>query len=96
MEALKEFPDARTNLKTKKGQGFYQKAEVFSRMIWYSYEEDESYLIALPLEKVKMIIDMNAKGDMPERLEDFAMKKEKKSDFQNAADLFDMDRFDER
>jgi hypothetical protein len=52
-------------------------------------------MIAIPLDNVKKIISMNNKGKMPDKLEDLSMKKEKKSDFQNAADHFQVDRFDE-
>lgn len=96
VEALKEFPDPRITLRTKRGLAFYQKAEVFSKIVWYSYEGDESFMIALPLENAMKIIAMNNKGSFPDKLEDFSMKKEKKSDFQNGADQFQMDRFDDR
>jgi cell fate regulator YaaT (PSP1 superfamily) len=96
VEALKEFPDTRTLLKTRRGNAMYQKTEVFSKIIWYSYEGDESFMIALPLDNVKKIIAMNSDGKLPDKLEDFSVKKEKKTDFQNAADQFDLDRFDER
>lgn len=95
VEALREFPDPKTVLITRRGQAYYQKAEVFSKIIWYSYDGDESYMIALPLDNVKNIIQMNEKGTFPEKLEDFAMKKEKKTDFQNAADHFELGRFDD-
>jgi cell fate regulator YaaT (PSP1 superfamily) len=96
VEALKEFPDPKIIINTKRGKAIYQKAEVFSKMIWYSYEGDESIMIAIPLENAWNIIEMNKKGTLPDKLEDFAMKREKKSDFQNAADQFQMDRFDDR
>jgi cell fate regulator YaaT (PSP1 superfamily) len=94
VEALREFPDPKVGLKTKKGIAHYQKAEVFSKVIWYSYEGDESFMIALPLENANRIIAMNNEGKLPDKLEDFAFKKEKTSDFQNAADQFQVDRFD--
>ncbi len=96
VEALKEFPDPKVTLRTKRGTALYQKAEVFSKIIWYSYEGDESYMIAIPLDNAKKIMAMNAKGNYPDKLEDFALSKEKKSDFQNAADQFEMNRFDDR
>lgn len=95
VEALKEFPDTRTQLRTRHGNALYQKSEVFSKIMWYSYEGDESFLIALPLDSVRRIMAMNSEGKLPDKLEDFALKKEKKTDFQNAADQFDLDRFDE-
>jgi cell fate regulator YaaT (PSP1 superfamily) len=95
MEALKEFPDPKIYLKTKRGMALYQKAEVFSKIVWYSYEGDESFMIALPLENAHKIISMNQQGKFPDKLEDFAMKKEKKTDFQNAADQLNTNKVDE-
>jgi cell fate regulator YaaT (PSP1 superfamily) len=94
VDAIKEFPDIRVALKTKKGTGFHQKTEVFKRLMWYAYEGDEFNMIALPLDQVKEIISLNASGKLPERLEDFIQNKEMKSDFENAADQFELNRFD--
>jgi hypothetical protein len=96
VDAMKEFPDTRTVLKTKKGIGLHQKTEVFKRIMWYAYEGDEFNMIDLPLEQVKEIISMNARGKQPERLEDFVKNKETKSDFENAADQFELGRFDKK
>jgi cell fate regulator YaaT (PSP1 superfamily) len=94
VDALKEFPDIRVVLKTKKGLGLHQKTEVFKRVLWYAYEEDELNMIAIPLDQVKEIMKMNANGKLPEKLEDFIQKKDSKSDFENAADQFELNRFD--
>ena len=94
IDALKEFPDNRTLLKTRKGIGLHQKTEVFKKIIWYSYEGDEIHMIALPLDKVKEIIRMNETGKYPEKLEDFAVKKETKPEFDTDADQFELHRFD--
>lgn len=76
IDALKAFPDNRTVLKTKKGDGFYQKIDIFKGLMWYSYPFDRNNMMAIPAEKVKEIIDMNKKGELPEQLEDFAFIKE--------------------
>jgi len=94
VDAMKEFPDVRVVLKTKKGPGLHQKTEVFKRLMWYTYEGDEFNMIAIPLDQVKEIINLNAKGKLPERLEDFVQNKDAKSDFENAADQFELNRFD--
>jgi cell fate regulator YaaT (PSP1 superfamily) len=94
VDALKEFPDNRVALKTKKGTGLHQKTEVFKRIMWYAYDGDEFNMIALPLDQVKEIITMNSKGKLPEKLEDFILNKDTKSDFENAADQFELNRFD--
>ncbi|NTV84672.1 MAG: hypothetical protein HGA23_10290, partial [Bacteroidales bacterium] len=94
VDAMKEFPDVRVTLKTKKGTGLHQKTEVFKRLMWYAYEGDEFNMIALPLDQVKEIMNLNTKGKVPERLEDFVQNKDTKSDFENAADQFELNRFD--
>jgi hypothetical protein len=62
--------------------------------MWYAYDGDEFNMIALPLDQVKEIITMNSKGKLPEKLEDFILNKDTKSDFENAADQFELNRFD--
>lgn len=94
VDAIKEFPDTRVPLKTRKGAGLHQKTEVFKRLMWYAYEGDEFNMIPLPLEQVKEIISLNARGKLPEKLEDFVLSKDTKSDFENAADQFELNRFD--
>ena len=96
VDALKEFPDSRTVLRTKRGNGQHLKTEVFKRLMWYSYEGNEYNMIAIPLDQVKKILEMNAKGQFPEKLEDFAQQKENKADFENASDELELNRFDEK
>jgi len=96
VDAMKAFPDVRIPLKTKKGDGRHQKTEVFKELMWYSYDGDEYNMIAIPLNRVKEIIALNEKGKLPEKLEDFEQSKETKSDFENAADQFELNRFDRK
>ena len=93
-DALKEFPNTRLVLKTKKGDALHHKNDVFKRLVWYSYSDERSDIMAIPLDKVKKIIRDNEKGILPEKLEDFAFVKDKKVDFENAADQEDLHRFD--
>ena len=95
VEALKEFPDASIVLKTKSGIAEYQKADVFKRTIWYSYTGDYSSMMAIPLDKVKHIMELNKKGEIPAKLEDFAVVTEQKSDYQETNENDDFYRFDE-
>ncbi len=79
IETLKSFPDNHINLKTKKGEAFYQKSDIFKGLMWYSYVFDKGNMLAIPAEKVKEIIDMNNKGKFPEQLEDYAFSKEQRN-----------------
>lgn len=73
IEALKDFPSTNIKLKTKKGTGIHIKTDVFKNLMWYLHqtEEREPNLIALTPARVKEIIALNKKGDIPEDLKDF-------------------------
>lgn len=79
VETLKSFPDSHINLKSKKGEAFYQKSDIFKGLMWYSYVFDKGNMMAIPAEKVKEIIKMNNKGVLPEQLEDYAFSKEQRN-----------------
>jgi cell fate regulator YaaT (PSP1 superfamily) len=91
-DALRNFPETHIHLKTKKGEAHYLKTDVFKQVMWYSYLNDTSNMMAIPVNKVKEIIEKNRKNILPEKLEDFAQIKEKKIDFANEED--DLTRFD--
>jgi cell fate regulator YaaT (PSP1 superfamily) len=93
-DALKSFPDNRIILKTKKGEAIHHKTDVIKEIMWYSYVEDKSNILAIPIDKVKQIIDDNIRGVLPEKLEDYAHVTERKIEFENALDQDDLKRFD--
>ena len=74
LEILEEFSDPKIILKSKKGNAVHQKSDIFKRVMLYSYENDSSSMLVIPVEKVKDIIDMNKKGKIPEDLEAFAQQ----------------------
>ena len=73
LEESKGFPAPNVHLKTKKGKCFYNKIDIFKKIVWYSYADDNSKIFAIPLEKVNEIIKMNSEGKYPETLEEFAV-----------------------
>ena len=83
VDALKGFPSSDIMLKTKKGVAFCQKTDVIKKIMWYSYKNDSANIIAIPVDKVKKIIQDNVKGIIPEKLEDFSQIKEKKVEFEH-------------
>jgi cell fate regulator YaaT (PSP1 superfamily) len=93
-DALKEFPSTKVVLKTKKGDAVHHKNDVFKGLMWYSYADERSDIMAIPIDKVKSIIEKNNKGVLPDKLEDFSFSKDIKIDFENAADQDDLKRFD--
>ncbi len=70
-EALEKFPNTRTRLKTKDGEAYFIKMDVLKGMMWYANAEQYGSFIPLKLEEVKKIQEMNAKGEIPDSLEDF-------------------------
>ena len=54
---------------------------MFKEIIWYSYKDNFSSMMALPLKEVKKVIEMNKKGKIPDKLEDFAQTLEQKTDY---------------
>jgi len=75
-EALDDFPSYNLLLKTKKGSAKLQKIDVFKKMLWYSYTNEASSMMALSLDEVHKIISMNKIGKKVDELEKFAKAKE--------------------
>lgn len=99
VEALADFPDTSVLLKTQKGNAFFQKLDVFKRLMWYSYEKDPSNFIEMTIDNVKIIIELNKKEKMPEELivnqtttnGDYV---EKENSYQNVVGQDSLTRFD--
>jgi cell fate regulator YaaT (PSP1 superfamily) len=94
VDAMKGMPSTETRLKTKRGEAAYQKADIFQKLMWYSYVNEPGNLLAIPVDKVIFIISENKKGIIPEKLEDFTKVIEKKSDFESGVVQDDLTRFD--
>lgn len=76
VDALNSFPELGVELRTKKGNAIYHKADVFKSLMWYSYK-DSSQLIPLSVKNVKYIISENRRNRLVEDLESFEQKEEK-------------------
>ncbi len=94
VDALKYFPSNIVALKTKKGDAFCQKTDIFKKLMWYTYANDPSNFMAIPVDNVIQIIADNNNGKVVDRLEDFVFKSEPKVDFENAVGQDDLTRFD--
>ena len=69
MDALKDFPQP-SELEAQKGRAFHQKTDIFKRIIWYTYADAPDNFIALSVDRVKQILDMNKNGKKPAELEE--------------------------
>ena len=98
VEAIKDFPKSNVKLKTKKGDAFMQKMDIFRRKVWYSYPSEPSNFIELPLDKVQEIVFQNKKGNHPESLEMYikAFVEEPKHDYENVVGQDSITRFDKK
>jgi len=85
VDALQHFPDSSITLKTKKGDAIHQKSDIFKKAMWYSYTNDQQNLLMMDASKVAEIIEMNKRGEIPENLEDLAIKLEAKVEEQQAS-----------
>jgi len=69
LDAQEDFPDTSIVIKTKNGKAVHQKTDVFKRLMWYSYEEDEKKSITcMSVDTVKEILTLNKKGEFPDKL----------------------------
>ena len=94
-DARKQLPRTDKPLETEKGRAFFQKADVFKKILWYVYE-DSYMLIPLSQEDVIKIIAINKEGKKVEQLEDFSIRTTKESpDFTTVLDQ-DLTRFDNK
>lgn len=93
---LKEFPQANVVLHTKKGKAQFNKIDIFKKVVWYNYASDPNFIFAIPLEKVRQIIEMNKKGKNPESLEEFAIVNQKKMDDDGGYSLDDLKNIEDR
>ena len=101
LDALKEFPEMDgKKLQTKKGDAFLQKTDIFKRTMWFSYRSDPGVFIPLDLKTVHSILELNAKGEMPEALTPFIKVIDKiintEPNFENVVGQDSLTRFDRK
>lgn len=69
IDAQKDFPPSNVTLETEQGTFFYQKADIFKQIYWYSKVDDKTgAFFPVPVERVKEIIRSNQKGRPVHRL----------------------------
>jgi len=101
MDALKAIPDNVDRLKTNKGEARWQKTDIFKKLMWFSYFEDNTW-IPLHIDRVKEIQEMNKNGLKPDDLKDHAaileelVKVEKSFDYENVVGQDSLTRLDEK
>ncbi|NEU09237.1 hypothetical protein GZH53_12995 [Flavihumibacter sp. R14] len=76
MDALRDIPDKVDRLETGKGVARLQKTDIFKKLMWFSYPNDENW-IPVEIGRVKEIQQMNRNGEKPDDLKDEAVEIEK-------------------
>ena len=64
MEALKDIPEMNKPLQTEKGEARLQKTDIFRKIMWFGYRDDNNWY-PVDAKRVQEIIDLNAKGIKP-------------------------------
>ena len=97
VEALKDFPSNKVQLKTQKGIGKFVKMDVFKRLMFYYNAESPGDFIALPVDGVKQLIELNKKGNIPVSFDDFTAEEEVvEVSFEDAMGQDNINRFDKK
>ena len=101
LDALKDIPDRVENLQTEVGTARHQKTDIFKKLMWFSYPNQEDW-IPLKVDRVKEIMAMNKKGQKPTNLKDEAVELqtsvivEKMPDYENVVGQDSLTRLDDK
>lgn len=100
MDALKDIPDNVDRLETQTGTVKHQKTDIFKKLMWFSYPNDENW-IALDIERVKEIQRLNKEGIKPEYLKEEVPESEKPTqvkvfDYENVVGQDSLTRLDNK
>ena len=97
-DARKEFPSPEIILETEEGKAYHQKTDIFKRIYWYSSDKNmAANLTAVPVERVKEIIELNKKGKKPEKLLEHEEEiQDKNLEFTNTVGEDSLNRFDNK
>ncbi len=75
-DAQKNIPATNIVLKTINGDAFHQKTDIYKGVMWYSFDEKQIVnLTAVPVYRVKQIIELNLNGELANNLIDIEEKK---------------------
>lgn len=99
MDALKDIPDNIERLETLKGTARLQKTDIFKKLMWFSYPNEENW-IPIEISRVKEIQKLNKEGVKPEDLKAEAADLEtiapKVLDYENVVGQDSLTRLDDR
>ncbi len=64
MDALEDIPEVEKPLLTEKGEARLQKTDIFRKIMWFGYKDDNNWH-PVDAKRVKEIIELNSKGKKP-------------------------------
>jgi cell fate regulator YaaT (PSP1 superfamily) len=91
VDALQDIPKVTKPLFTEKGEAFLQKTDIFRRLMWFGYKNDNNWY-SIPTTRVNEIMEMNKAGKKPVSLEDLNLLADvvnKKEPINNELDRLD-------
>lgn len=92
MDALKDIPELKKPLLTSKGEARLQKTDIFKKIMWFGYENENSW-IPITAERAKEVLTLNQAGEKPATLkEDNISIKDEVSEALNS----DLERLDKK
>jgi cell fate regulator YaaT (PSP1 superfamily) len=98
LDAQKDFPSREMVLKTKQGDAYHQKTDIYRGIFWYSLDNGSiTNFVPVPVERVNEIIELNKKGNIPENLTDYLEEKpSKKEGFSDVIGQESLTRFEDK
>ena len=72
MDALKDIPEIKKPLITSKGEAKLQKTDIFKKIMWFGYDNENSW-ISISTDRVKEVIKLNEAGQKPATLKEDAI-----------------------
>jgi len=67
MDALQGIPQVEEPILTRRGKAMLTKTDIFKKIMWFAYQ-DESNWHPISVERVKVLLEMNKNGTVPESL----------------------------
>lgn len=100
MDALKDIPNDIDRLETEKGTARLQKTDIFKKLMWFSYPNEDSW-IPVEINRVREISRLNKEGVRPEDLKNEAVEIEapvieKILDYENVVGQDSLTRLDDK
>ncbi len=90
MDALKDIPQLDRPLLTEKGEAKLQKTDIFRKVMWFGYENENSWY-PVPARRVEEIVKLNGDGKRPSSLLENAQSQLEEETLLNS-DLIRMDK----